>query len=78
MHIMSTEQFLLLQTFFKPSVAPNLLEQVFIRCVCACVCFYGFLKFIDDAHHIIHCKYYCKFNCISFGNFLELLLCVCI
>lgn len=65
MHIISTDflkQFLLLQTFFKPSVAPNLIEQVFIRCVCACV-FMGvmFLRFIEDAHHIIHCKYYCKF-----------------
>lgn len=41
MHIITTDllkQFLLLQTFFKPSVAPNLLEQVFIRCVCVCVC----------------------------------------
>ena len=83
--ILFLKRFLLQTDIFKPSVAPNLLEQVFIRRVCVRVLFIFFkkgimfLKFIEDTRHINHCKYYCKFNCIFFWYFFFLeLLCVCL
>lgn len=64
--------FLLQVDIFKPSLAPNLLEQVFMRCACVLMGI-KFLEFIADALHIRHCKY-CKFELyIHSVNFLELL-----
>lgn len=57
MHIIRVT-FLLQVDIFKPNAAPNLLEQVFMRC--ACVMGIRFLEFIE-ALHIRHCKY-CKFE----------------
>lgn len=62
-------------------MAPNLLEQVFIRCVCACVFLMGIIVFKVGRRYpsyTVIVSITVSLIVYSFGNFLELFFLACV